>query len=371
MNAECPHCSSAAAYLAGELPPGELSTFEAHLASCLECRQAVDSTRDLLDRLRAVPRIESARDLAPDILARIREETASRHYSDSLPSFRRFPHPWPRVAAIAALLTLCAGAAFVAHLREQSADLSTAGASSLAGVTGTEANAVGITRALAWFCQTQEPDGSWNAEKWGGNPRFEIALTALPTLSLLSADALTPQSERAVAAATRWLQGQQAEDGAFGPEFQGASYNQSIATLALLYAYQRQPDPALKRSLDAALQAILTRQTADGGWGYLHTPYADRSITEWHIEGLELASKLGWEVGRAAPHSRPHLARRPPQFTPRRRGARRFAKRLVIIVDAIVLIFIPIRLQFLLVCRGFQNGFLPSLFPHGRSPARA
>jgi chaperone required for assembly of F1-ATPase len=28
-------------------------------------------------------------------------------------------------------------------------------------------NVASIARALDWFCQNQEPDGSWNAEKWG------------------------------------------------------------------------------------------------------------------------------------------------------------------------------------------------------------
>jgi len=175
-----------------------------------------------------------------------------------------------------------------------------------------DANAASVARALEWFCQNQEPDGSWNAEKWGGNRHFEVALTALPALALLRAESPTSQGSSAAANAARWLQKQQTESGSFGPDFQGAPYNQSIATLALLHAYQRRPDAALKHSLDASLAAILARQTADGGWGYLHSHSADCSITEWHIEVLELASSLGWEnVGPNLVRGRTWLAAHP------------------------------------------------------------
>jgi hypothetical protein len=282
MNAECRHSTDAAAYVADELSPREQADFEAHIATCAECRAAVESTRRVIGRLRSAPQVESAHDLAPVIFARLREEP------------RELPRParWPRIAAIAALVTLFAGGAFVTHFKKSAPPTQPI-------VAVADEHAASVARALDWFCQNQEPDGSWNAEKWGGNRRFEVALTALPTLALFRAESLTPQGSSAVASATRWLQAQQTKAGSFGPNFQGASYNQSIATLALLHAYQRRPDAALKRSLDAALANILTRQTSDGGWGYLHSRLADRSITEWHIEALELASALGWENARA------------------------------------------------------------------------
>lgn len=275
MNAECRHCEDANAFVADELSPCERSEFEAHLATCAGCRAAVDSTRRLLGRLRAVPQVEPARDLAPIILDRLREP---------LPR----PARWPRIAAVAAALTLFAGGALVLHFKNAARPT----------VASSDENAAHVARALDWFCQIQEPDGSWNAEKWGGHRRFEVALTALPALALISAEKPTPKSASAVGSAILWLQKQQTESGNFGPEFQGASYNHSIATLALLRAYQRQPEGELQRSLNAALTAALARQTADGGWGYLHSPFADRSITEWHIEALELATALGWENAR-------------------------------------------------------------------------
>lgn len=286
MHAECRHCADAAAYLSDELSPREQADFAAHAACCAECRAAVEWTRSVRGRLLGIPRLESARDLAPLILDRLREE----------PRELARPARWPRVAAIAALLTFFAGGAFVTYFKKSAPPTQP-----IAAVA--DENAASVARAREWFCQNQEPDGSWNAEKWGGNRRFEVALTALPTLALLSAETFTPQGSSAAARAARWLQEQQTGDGSFGPDFQGAAYNQSIATLALLHAYQRQPNAALKHSLDAALEAMLARQTADGGWGYLHSPFADRSITEWHIEALELAGALGWE------NARPNLVR--------------------------------------------------------------
>jgi hypothetical protein len=302
MSSECQLRCEANAYAAGELSVREHAAFEEHLAVCAECRDAVQSTKWVIGRLRAVPEVETTRDLAASILARLREETLECQR-------------WTRVAIMAAVLTLFAGGTFVTHFTKSARP-----AKPIAAIA--DENAASISRALAWLCQNQEPDGSWNAEKWGGNRRFEIALTALPTLALLSAESLTPQGSSAVANAIRWLQEQQTDTGFFGPNFQGASYNQSIATLALLHAYQRRPDAALKHSLDAALANLLARQTDDGGWGYLQSPLADRSITEWHVEALELASTLGWEDARKnlararkwlADHPRPsHDAEEPP-----------------------------------------------------------
>ena len=38
---------------------------------------------------------------------------------------------------------------------------------------------------LEWLRRAQEPDGSWSAARWGGDRRFDVALTALPLLAFL------------------------------------------------------------------------------------------------------------------------------------------------------------------------------------------
>ncbi len=306
MNAECRHRDEANAYLADELSPRDRGDFEHHLAVCEPCREAVASSRRIIGLLRAAPGLATTTDLAPRILARLQDDAPSRR-----------PARWLRVAAMAAALTLLAGGAAVMHFH--------APVPLAVRPPAADENAASIARALDWLCQNQEPDGSWNAEKWGGNRRFEVALTALPALALLNAESPLPPASAAVTRAAQWLQEQQNEDGSFGPDFSGAAYNQSIATIALLRTYERGPNASLKHSLDAALANLLARQIDDGGWGYLRSPLADRSITEWHLEALALAGKLGWEKtqpsllrGRSwlAAHLQPQTEQKEPADSP-------------------------------------------------------
>ena len=156
-------------------------------------------------------------------------------------------------------------------------------------------DATSVARALDWFCQMQEADGSWSATRWGGEARFQPALTALPLLALLSEDQPTPGQTAAMTRAAQSLRQGQAENGSFGPAFFGASYNQSLATLALLRAYERQPEASAKPALDAALRVLLANQNAGGGWGYLGSPQPHPAITLWSVEALQLAVALGWD----------------------------------------------------------------------------
>jgi hypothetical protein len=280
MNAECRHGFDVAAFLAGELPPREQAGFQRHLADCAECREAVESTRLLLGRLRAVPPPEPARDLAPLILARLHEPVLE---------ISRRP-PWRRIASVAAIFAVFATALAVrdALHREPSA------------APETQRIATKTDRALDWFVRTQEPDGSWSAERWGGQRNYAPALTALPLLALVTAENTTPEREAAAARAAASLRALQNADGSFGPVFQGSPYNQSITTLALLHAWQHRPDIVPKTALDAALAVLAKQQTPEGGWGYRYSPFADRSITQWHIQALDLAASLGWDTARPA-----------------------------------------------------------------------
>src|SRR5688572_5424977 len=171
MRAECLQCSSAAAWLDGELPADEQAAFERHLSTCADCRARVDSTRLLLGQLRSVPQLEGTRDLAPGILDRIRKEPLD------LPR----PVRWQRVAAIAAILAVLAGGALTRPFQNAPAP-----ANSALALADDPSASVG--RALDWFCRNQEPDGSWDPGKWGGNRRFEVALTALPLIALLESE---------------------------------------------------------------------------------------------------------------------------------------------------------------------------------------
>ena len=154
----------------------------------------------------------------------------------------------------------------------------------------------GAEHAIDWLCRTQESDGSWNATRWGGDQRFQVALTALSLLALLGPEPLMPEQSTAVHRALRYLRSQQNEKGEFGPTFDNAPYNHGIATLAMLRAYKHQPQEDVKRSLDLAINVICARQTQDGGWGYMQqsAPSPNLSVTLWQLEALKLADTLGW-----------------------------------------------------------------------------
>lgn len=258
MQTECPQSCEVPAFLAGELSPDALRAFEVHLHECAGCQSRLESTRLVLERLRSVP--------APEVRAGAYEAILRRVHAP------RYPF-WQRAAAIAAAVVVMAGVALLVR---------------------PDTRLASVNHALDWLCQQQEADGSWDAAKWGGLNHFKVALSALPTLALSASNEQSAPRAAAVARSVAWLQQQQTAPGVFGPRFQGAPYNQSIATLALLRVYQRQPQQVPKATLDAALETILSRQSKEGGWGYLRSPAADPSITEWHVEVLRLASELGW-----------------------------------------------------------------------------
>lgn len=264
MKPECHNSVEVPAFLAGELGQREAAEFESHLKVCPACQENLEKTRGVLARLRELGPVEIESDLTGAVLARIGQKRPAARY-------------WLRNVAAAAAVIIFAGTAVMMRPSASS---------------GRDAV---LVRAHEWLCKHQEADGSWDAVKWGGLNQFKVALSALPTLALLSAEELDAEHVASVQRSVEWLQRQQSDTGMFGPVFQGAPYNQSIATLALLRVYQRQPQWVSKPALDQALKTMLSRQTADGSWGYLRSPFGDRSITEWHVEALRLASAAGWE----------------------------------------------------------------------------
>lgn len=270
---KCPHCEDAAAYLTDDLTADERAAFEAHVADCEECSRAVDSTRSLVALLHSAPRAEVAADLAPAVLAKIRAPKAA----------------WPRVAAFAAAAAVVLALGLPkAWLSERTA------APSLADVEPHHSEAASVDRALTWLCKAQEPDGSWSATRWGGDQRFEVALTALPLMALLGNEHAAPERSTAVAKAVKSLQRNQAANGSFGGAFFGSCFNQGVATLALLRAYQLQPDAELKHTIESACAVIVSTQTTSGGWGYLGSTQPHPTVTLWNLEALRAAASLGF-----------------------------------------------------------------------------
>jgi len=259
----------------------------------------------IIERLKSLPTLRVSHDLAPEILAKVRAEVgqsalthcSSRRlggiFSETLPARRRLLQ-WRRVYSLAA------AAALVLLL----------GGLWLAGTKPLDP----AVRAAAWLCQTQEPDGSWSAAKWGGDSHFEVALTGLSLMTLLEDSGPSRDCDLSIDKAVAYLIRSQQENGQFGELFASAPYNQGIATLALGKAFRGMGAPpmshgqdaratkheALRLALDRAIAAICARQYRDGGWGYSNEarPASNLSITLWQIEALRLAAAQGWPQAR-------------------------------------------------------------------------
>ncbi|HSJ03778.1 MAG: prenyltransferase/squalene oxidase repeat-containing protein [Verrucomicrobium sp.] len=325
MKSDCPLQSEAGPYLANELSRRELETFEQHLDWCAACQAEVASTREIYARLYATPSVPLMlkQDLSARLLEQVRaiktDEATMAAVSPARPgsSFWR----WQRVAAAAALLAVAVGAG-LGIARTVRPEITRAGSGTVVETVEAPAaaevqvreNAASVAKALDWFRHHQEPDGSWNVEKWGGIPRYEVALTALPLIALLEGaldEGLSATADRA----TAYLVRQQNPDGTFGLYFREAPYMQSMCTLALLHAYQRRPEPRLHQAIDLAMRVVMHTQTPEGGWnGSPHSPVADVTTTLWHKDVLELATKLGWqEVSPSLDRTRQWLAAQPAQ----------------------------------------------------------
>lgn len=222
------------------------------------------NTDEVVECLRRAPRMSVSHDLAPEILAKVREQAVIRM------NFRR------RVIALAAAATvaLMLGGVWMASNKP----------------AGPGAKAVG------WLCQTQSPDGSWSTALWGGDRHFEVALTGLSLMTLLEECDGGRGARQACDRAIAYLVGHQQANGLIGESFSGSPYNHGIATLALAKAYgARLDDERLRGALDKAVSMICTNQYRDGGWGYANEahPASNLSITLWQVEALRLAALQG------------------------------------------------------------------------------
>lgn len=277
MKTDCPFSTDVNAYVAGELPSAARLAFQGHLPGCTSCRSAISSTRRLLEKLQSLPAPECAPGLADRILAKA---LASKVVWDRSRRKRR----GAAIAAAAAILGLCS----TIHEHDHRA------AQPLAESMKTDP---AVAAALDWLVRTQQPDGSWDVQKWGGQPHFKAALTALPLLALATAEERTPAQKKATVLAVSSLLRQQNRDGSFGPLSTSSAYNTSIATLALLHAWQRHPEAVPKASLNAALRIVASQLGNDD----IHPIGSDSAcVHHWHLQALTLAVLCGWENMRPA-----------------------------------------------------------------------
>ena len=90
-------------YLSGDLPPWALHRFQAHLATCGECRREVDEIRESSRLLRALKPAEAV-DPPPSFVAQVMQTVAERPAPSYWSIFGDFA--FGRRVAFASLLTL-------------------------------------------------------------------------------------------------------------------------------------------------------------------------------------------------------------------------------------------------------------------------
>lgn len=278
MKTNCLFAARLADLVAGELTAEDQRQTEDHLAGCGECREALVSHQQFISTLRAVPELRASENLVPQVLAAIHRQ----------PELRVLP--FRRMALLGA-----AAAVFLIALSPLVRRGLVPDATDAVVVKVVETGSTSLERALGWLCKNQEDNGSWDAEKWGGNRNFQVALTALPAIAVIGKSPTTGERAAVAARALDWLLKQQAWNGTFGPDGPGLPYNHSIATLALLHAYRLDPRAELKDAVQAATSAMIRAQTPEGGWGWQGSAAPEGLITAWHIESLRLADELGVE----------------------------------------------------------------------------
>ena len=146
-----------------------------------------------------------------------------------------------------------------------------------------------VVRALRWLKENQNPDGSWNTTHQIGNTGLGL-LTFLAHGKTVESDEYGATVERAL----HYLLGHVKENGEFDAA-RGHSYvyEHAIGTYALADSFHMMRVPEIRTGLERAVAVILKGQNAaTGGWDYGYNPAASRndsSVSAWQIQALKAA----------------------------------------------------------------------------------
>jgi hypothetical protein len=185
---------------------------------------------------------------------------------------------------------------------------------------GTDASEKAVENALRWLAKNQHRDGYWDAsahgagkirvDEHGVNRKYagrhaDAGLTALSLLAFLGAGYTNEEGQYAktVDKAIDWLISQQTGDGFLGGKatHYAKMYCHGMATYALAEAYSMQSDKTtdtrIRRPLQKAVKYILDSQNStDGGWRYLKGQISDMSMFGWQLMALKSAEIAGVRI---------------------------------------------------------------------------
>ena len=177
---------------------------------------------------------------------------------------------------------------------------------------GSKATESTVDLALQWLAYHQEPDGSWNAKKYGAKATADTAMTGLAVLAFLGAGhtekvgLYKDNVQRGIA----WLISKQNVDGSIldlrDQVMHARSYSVPIATLAMAEAAGmgnvKGTRAAAQKAIEYCTEIFQQGEGSDkGAWRYEpKAPVADLSVSGWFVMALKSAKVAGLAVNQAS-----------------------------------------------------------------------
>lgn len=149
-----------------------------------------------------------------------------------------------------------------------------------------------VDRAVEYLVKNQRPDGTWEHRINAAGPNNGV--NAICLLSLLGAGHAPNRGpyRQAVARAVGYILSTQDDKGLYKSpgNSHGPMYEHALATLAMVEAYGFVPTPAMRASVQKAVDLIVASQNPEGGWRYQPQPAdADLSVTVMQVVALRAA----------------------------------------------------------------------------------
>ncbi|MEE8107163.1 MAG: hypothetical protein V3T86_16635 [Planctomycetota bacterium] len=172
------------------------------------------------------------------------------------------------------------------------------------GSSRTEATRI-IRGCLAFLAGAQKDDGGWDCAAHGGKPQYDVGVTALAVLALLSdgPEAMQGPNAARIDKGIQFMLASKSTEGYLGPtRTQHFIYMHAMATAALAeYAILSGKVSALKKELTAARDLLIRHQTPKSGWGYdTKVGPPDTSATAWCVFALSRLELAGVAIPESA-----------------------------------------------------------------------
>jgi hypothetical protein len=186
----------------------------------------------------------------------------------------------------------------------------------LAVAGGTKHTERSVATSLLWLTRHQDPDGHWSMQHYGdrcipgdktctgpGEVSADVAATALGVLPFLG----TGQTHKSrgqygdsIRKGIEWLLHHQQPDGNLAKDSPQAMYSHGLATIALSEAYGLTGDRVVGQAAQNAVNFIVKKQNADGGWRETSSGPSDTSLVAWELTALRSAHMAGLDIATSA-----------------------------------------------------------------------